>query len=265
MCAPQFGLGTAHVGLKHLRVAGHGFVGALCNHLTALQHGDGVGDLGDHAHVVFDHQDGAIGAHLADQVSDPVNVFVPHALGGLIEQHQLRLERERGRNLERALAPVWQLDRHGIRKRGQIHRRQQLERLARGLLILALGVEGLRLTGDPSASLRQWNLVVKQLSRINSNFAEAILHSSIYESFIKLLHVQTSTWIVIFAALFLYGLLICVEGVGLWFDVLWAEKLTVISTSAFIPLEIYELAKGFAILKLAAFGVNIFLVIKIHY
>ena len=121
-----------------------------------------------------------------------------------------------------------------------------LERLARGLLILALGVEGLRLTGDPSASLRQWNLVVKQLSRINSNFAAAILHSSIYESFVKLLHVQTSTWIVIFVALFLYGVLICVEGVGLWFDVLWAEKLTVISTSAFIPLEIYELAKGFA-------------------
>ena len=155
-------------------------------------------------------------------------------------------------------SPEWQ------NRRVSLLRFLALERLARGLLILALGVEGLRLTGDPNASLRQWNLVVKQLSRINSNFAEAILHSSIYESFIKLLHVQTSTWIVIFAALFLYGILICVEGVGLWFDLLWAEKLTVISTSAFIPLEIYELAKGFAILKLAAFAVNIFLVIWLY-
>lgn len=154
--------------------------------------------------------------------------------------------------------PEWQ------NRRVSLLRFLALERLARGLLILALGVEGLRLTGDPNASLRQWNLVVKQLSRINSNFAAAILHSSIYESFIKLLHVQTSTWIVIFAALFLYGILICVEGVGLWFDVLWAEKLTVISTSAFIPLEIYELAKGFAILKLAAFAVNVFLVIWLY-
>ena len=139
-----------------------------------------------------------------------------------------------------------------------------LERLARGLLILGLGVEGLRLTGDPTASLRQWNLVVKQLSKINSSFADAILHSSIYEAFINLLHVQTRTWVVIFTALFFYGLLICVEGIGLWFDVLWAEKLTVISTSAFIPLEIYELFKGFSVLKLGAFAVNVFLVIWLY-
>ena len=196
----------------------------------------------------------------ADLYQEPCSSF-PDSFGSDDQTSISREEANRGRSrvtTEFPSGPEWQ------NRQVSLLRFLALERLARGLLILALGVEGLRLTGDPSASLRQWNLVVKQLSRINSNFAEAILHSSIYESFVKLLHVQTSTWIVIFVALFLYGVLICVEGVGLWFDVLWAEKLTVISTSAFIPLEIYELAKGFAILKLAAFAVNIFLVIWLY-
>ena len=39
-----------------------------------------------------------------------------------------------------------------------------------------------------------------------------------------------------------YGAIELVEGTGLWFDKLWAEYLTVISTSLLLPYEIYELA-----------------------
>ena len=196
----------------------------------------------------------------ADLYQEPCSSF-PDSFGSDDQTSISREEANRGRSrvTTRFLLPSqWQ------NRQVRLLRFLALERLARGLLILGLGLEGLRLTGDPSASLRQWNLVVKQLSRINSNFADAILHSSIYEGFIKLLHVQTSTWLVIFSALLLYGLLICIEGVGLWFDVLWAEKLTVISTSAFIPLEIYELIKGFSLLKFGAFAINVFLVIWLY-
>ena len=40
-----------------------------------------------------------------------VDVLVAHARGGLVEQHQLRVHRERGGDLERALAPVGELAR----------------------------------------------------------------------------------------------------------------------------------------------------------
>jgi uncharacterized membrane protein (DUF2068 family) len=39
-----------------------------------------------------------------------------------------------------------------------------------------------------------------------------------------------------------YCVLELVEGIGLWLDQLWAEYLTVIATSLFIPFEVYELA-----------------------
>jgi uncharacterized membrane protein (DUF2068 family) len=40
-----------------------------------------------------------------------------------------------------------------------------------------------------------------------------------------------------------YGVLFCVEGLGLLRKKRWAEYLTVIATSSFVPLEVYELIK----------------------
>ena len=51
--------------------------------------------------------------HRLDQLRDALHVLVRHARRRLVEQHHLGLERERGGDLERALAPVGQLDRHG--------------------------------------------------------------------------------------------------------------------------------------------------------
>ena len=46
------------------------------------------------------------------------------------------------------------------------------------------------------------------------------------------------------AASFLYAGLFFVEGIGLWRGRHWAEWLTVIATSSFIPIELYELARA---------------------
>ena len=48
---------------------------------------------------------------------------------------------------------------------------------------------------------------------------------------------------VVSAALFVYGGLFLVEGVGLVLRRRWAEYFTVIVTCSFIPLEVYELAR----------------------
>jgi hypothetical protein len=58
-----------------------------------------------------------------------------------------------------------------------------------------------------------------------------------------------------------YGLLEGVEGVGLWLARRWAEYLTVVATSAFLPLEIYELHERPSATKAGTFAINLAVVI----
>jgi hypothetical protein len=58
-------------------------------------------------------------------------------------------------------------------------------------------------------------------------------------------------------ALAAYALLELVEAVGLWLGMRWAEYLTLVATSVFIPLELYELARGVSPFKVIALVVNL--------
>ena len=61
-------------------------------------------------------------------------------------------------------------------------------------------------------------------------------------------------------AAFGYAVIILVEGIGLWMQFRWAEYMTVITTSLFVPFEIYELYERFTIIRIAIIAVNIFVV-----
>jgi uncharacterized membrane protein (DUF2068 family) len=63
------------------------------------------------------------------------------------------------------------------------------------------------------------------------------------------------------ALLAAYALLQAVEAVGLWLGRRWAEYLTLIATSALLPLEVYELTRGITPLKVVALVVNIAIVV----
>lgn len=58
-------------------------------------------------------------------------------------------------------------------------------------------------------------------------------------------------------ALSAYALLQLAEGIGLWLLRRWAEYLAVVSTAAFLPLEVYELVERVTALKIVAIVVNI--------
>ena len=58
-----------------------------------------------------------------------------------------------------------------------------------------------------------------------------------------------------------YGGLELVEGVGLWLDELWAEYLTLIATSLFIPFELYELAVRPSLWKAGGILINMLIVV----
>ena len=58
-----------------------------------------------------------------------------------------------------------------------------------------------------------------------------------------------------------YATLEAVEMVGLWMAKRWAEYLTFLATSAFVPVEVYELITAFGWFKLLTFIVNVAVVV----
>jgi len=59
---------------------------------------------------------------------------------------------------------------------------------------------------------------------------------------------------------FIYAGLFLTEGLGLLLRKHWAEYFTIITTGAFIPLEIYELARHFTVVKLVVIAINVLIV-----
>jgi len=62
-------------------------------------------------------------------------------------------------------------------------------------------------------------------------------------------------------AAFTYAALFATEGVGLWLEKRWAEYLTVVATTSFIPFEVWEIVKKFTFVRLAFVIVNVAIVI----
>ena len=58
-----------------------------------------------------------------------------------------------------------------------------------------------------------------------------------------------------------YAALLLAEGLGLWLEFSWAAYVTVVSTSALIPFEVYELYEGATVSKIVLLAVNLVIVL----
>lgn len=132
-----------------------------------------------------------------------------------------------------------------------------VERGGRGLLVWGLAWLVWQLRGSQE-SLEQ--LLAKTLptlkplsQQLGWNLQDShilhLLHSAITTS------QGTLFWVTF--ALVCYGTLQCVEAFGLWKQERWAEYLTVVATSLFVPIEIYEIASKVTFLRVGALVVNI--------
>ena len=92
---------------------------ALRDLLAVVEHRDAVGDAHDDLHVVLDEEHGQalLLPELGDELGERRGLLRVHARGGLVEQEQLRLGRERAGDLEPALVAVGQVPRE-LRRRG---------------------------------------------------------------------------------------------------------------------------------------------------
>jgi uncharacterized membrane protein (DUF2068 family) len=81
----------------------------------------------------------------------------------------------------------------------------------------------------------------------------------------KLFTLKSSTLELVGIAVCVYAVIEGVEAVGLWFQRRWAEYLTFIVTTSFIPLEVYELIHKFTPFKVFALVVNVAIVVYLLY
>jgi uncharacterized membrane protein (DUF2068 family) len=126
-----------------------------------------------------------------------------------------------------------------------------LFKLLKGLLLVGAGFGALRLIhADVSALVTSW------ADRLNidpqNRYLGAILS--------RLLSADARTFVVIGTGSFVYAAVLLTEAAGLWFQRRWAEYFTIIVTSSFIPLEIYEAWKRFSVSRLVIIAVNVAIV-----
>ena len=75
---------------------------------------------------------------------------------------------------------------------------------------------------------------------------------------------STQLWMLA-AAAFAYAALRLAEAYGLWHKRRWAEWFAIVSGAIYVPFEIYELDKGFSVLKATTLLVNVGIVLFMAY
>jgi uncharacterized membrane protein (DUF2068 family) len=73
----------------------------------------------------------------------------------------------------------------------------------------------------------------------------------------NVLQVKSKTVVFVALGMFFYAALSALEAVGLWYEKAWGRWLILISIGISIPVEIYELSKGFSWMKLVVFLLNL--------
>ena len=126
------------------------------------------------------------------------------------------------------------------------------EKFLRGLLLMIVGFKLLSMLGD---DVHQH--AVDFVNRHGINIANHYVQMGLT----KLIGVNDQQMEEYGIIALLYSLLLMVEGTGLWMSYLWAEYVTIISTTLLLPLEIYELVEKFTYVRLTLLLVNVAIVI----
>jgi uncharacterized membrane protein (DUF2068 family) len=155
------------------------------------------------------------------------------------------------------------LIRRGRELRGELILRVfAVERFLRFLILGAAACGVWRFTYDRTGLQRAFNHALPAIRALYQDLGFNVSHSKLLP-FIQHAFTHSSRWLTLVAiALAVYALLELAESAGLWLATRWGEYLATVATSAFLPLEVWELAKGHITwLKVAALVINLLLVI----
>ena len=125
-------------------------------------------------------------------------------------------------------------------------------KLFKGLVLLAVGIGAVGLLHkDLAFEVERW----ADLFRVdpNNRYIHYLLEGFSILDARKLKELSVGT--------FFYSALLLTEGTGLFLGKRWAEYLTIIATSSFLPLEVYELSRRISSPRLAVFLLNVAVVV----
>ena len=124
-------------------------------------------------------------------------------------------------------------------------------KLFKGLVLLAVGIGAVKLVHkDIAFELVRWADIFR-VDPNNHYFQRLLERFSILDAR-KLRELSVGT--------FFYSALLLTEGTGLLLGQRWAEYFTIIATSSFIPLEVYEIVKRVRVAKVVVLLLNIVVV-----
>jgi uncharacterized membrane protein (DUF2068 family) len=132
-----------------------------------------------------------------------------------------------------------------------------LERGARGVLLIAAAA-GLAQLASSHVAVAEWLGRLAQAAQpLGDQIGWDVARSRILVQAEDLLGHSSGTFTLVAWLIAAYGTLQIVEGVGLWGGWRWAEYLAAIATSAFVPLEVYELYDHPTVVKAGALAINL--------
>ena len=118
-----------------------------------------------------------------------------------------------------------------------------------GLLIVGIGLLKL-IHRDVAATVAHW----VERFRVDPD------NRHIHQALSRVLRVTPRQLKEISAGTFIYAGVFLTEGIGLLMRKHWAEYMTIISTSLFIPLELYEIIERFTLIRVLVMAINVAIV-----
>jgi uncharacterized membrane protein (DUF2068 family) len=126
-----------------------------------------------------------------------------------------------------------------------------LFKLFKAALLIVVGIGAIKfLHKDLSSTVLHW----VQVLRVDPD------NRYIHGALVRIFRVTPKQLKELSIGTFVYAALFLTEGAGLLLRKHWAEYFTIITTGAFIPLETYELARHFTVVKLVVTVINVLIV-----
>jgi uncharacterized membrane protein (DUF2068 family) len=124
-------------------------------------------------------------------------------------------------------------------------------KLFKALLVIAVGIGAIKfLHKDLSSTALHWAEVL----RVDPD--NRFLHRLL----VRIFRVTPKQLKELSVGTFVYAALFATEGIGLLLRKHWAEYFVIVTTGLLIPLEIYELARHFTVVKLVVTAINVLIV-----
>jgi uncharacterized membrane protein (DUF2068 family) len=136
-----------------------------------------------------------------------------------------------------------------------------VERFVRFLIIAAAAYGVWRFKYDRAGIERAYNSDLPAIRALYRDMGFDVNHSKLLGLIQHSFALTPRALTLLAIGLAVYAIIELVEGIGLWLGKRWGEYFAMVATSIFLPYEIYDLTVKVTWLRLAAFAINLLLVI----